>query len=1229
MKNKKLLGIIIAMLLFVLAIPITAFAGGAEQVTVTFMNGTAQFGDKQVINPGETATKPEEDPKEIWGDSPFLNWCTQYGDVWDFSTAVNENLTLYACYDYEDAIFGYSVDKEGNKVYGLFYGWDGCPKDSDEKNTRLPLAYMPIENDGTWSVDQPSKEGELPVLHIKEGFKFYGDKTGLYILADVVIDFGDNAFDFSDKLIQYLIPSKYEPEAYLTLKGTNTISLQYCTMSTYGPKNVNLAIDGGLHIDMANRISIEQSSGKFFVKDGSIKCVNATVYPIAATNLESFLDNPAYTVKCSTKANPSEADWTTENITVKDNRMFYVGEDKALSVMIATNVAEVGGNYYPTVQAAVDAATEGQTVKLLSDVYLTSTIEIASGKNFKLDMNGKTLDGKNIPAPVIDGDKASVIYINSKATLTLDDSSEGTPGKITGGKGTAQSAGRTFGGGIYNLGVLNMYKISITGNTADCGAGVLCFVATINMYSGKISNNTANMKGGGVEFSSATLNMYGGEISNNTAINGSAIGSGGGVTGSGNLTVSGASKIKGNTFGAEGSKITSNYELFMGSLTIGEDGLTNGAEIGVTLNKGTGAFTTNGTADDAQYFFSDNQTYKVKFVKGDTSKPETDPLYNDHFELANYDLNAIASDTASISLEKDNMTPEQAIAIAKAQMPYDKLQKGTVIAYAKADNFATSSMYKILFAFTESDWSEGFAFTLAGLKDIATTWDVYVIGTTHAHSFTYEADTSNKTITATCSESGCELTESKVVATLVAENKEYTKAAYVGASISGKDAWDSEGADALSLKYKGRGDTSYDESATAPTNIGKYTVTMTASGKSVSADFEITKKQLTVSGTTVESSKTYDGTTTATVTAKGTLAGNISGDDVSLDTVTATYADKNAGTGKTVTVAYTIKGADKDNYLAPVNNTSLKADITKKSIAGAEVTLKGDVLVETGKEQIQKVESVTMDGWKLDITYDVTENKATKAGTYKLKVTGNGNYEGTVEVPFVILEAPKPEEEITPISEKITVKPCGEEGGEVTIEVKQDKDAPKTAINMRANDLLAATASADELRKVAQGENLSIWVEVEKSNEAPSKDAQKAIEKLLAGRKIGYYMDITIYKQVEGEKATQITDTNEGTAIVISTEVAEDVRQKNEKFGIIRYHEVEEKGVANVLDATYDAKSAMISFKSGEFSVYALTMEAIPGTGDHSNLWLYIVIAVAAMGAIAGMAVTLRMRAKR
>ncbi|NHQ60962.1 hypothetical protein G9409_10285, partial [Chlorobium sp. BLA1] len=115
--------------------------------------------------------------------------------------------------------------------------------------------------------------------------------------------------------------------------------------------------------------------------------------------------------------------------------------------------------------------------------------------------------------------------------------------------------------------------------------------------------------------------------------------------------------------------------------------------------------------------------------------------------------------------------------------------------------------------------------------------------------------------------------------------------------------------------------------ATGSTNLGNYTLPTTVTGDIG----EITRANLTISGL-LASNKVYDATTAATLTgtAKVTPLGN---DVVSVGgSATGTFADKNVGTSKAVTVSgNTISGTDAGNYTL-LQQSGLSADITKANL---------------------------------------------------------------------------------------------------------------------------------------------------------------------------------------------------------------------------------------------------------------------------------------------------------
>lgn len=90
----------------------------------------------------------------------------------------------------------------------------------------------------------------------------------------------------------------------------------------------------------------------------------------------------------------------------------------------------------------------------------------------------------------------------------------------------------------------------------------------------------------------------------------------------------------------------------------------------------------------------------------------------------------------------------------------------------------------------------------------------------------------------------------------------------------------------------------------------------------------VTKAPLTVSGLVAED-KLYDGTTTADLsTATATLNGVFTGDDISLESATALFDTKNAGTSKPVEATITLFGDDVLNYAYNTTQT-ISATIAK------------------------------------------------------------------------------------------------------------------------------------------------------------------------------------------------------------------------------------------------------------------------------------------------------------
>ena len=99
-----------------------------------------------------------------------------------------------------------------------------------------------------------------------------------------------------------------------------------------------------------------------------------------------------------------------------------VAEEKNGVYVVTTYYAQVGETKYATLQEAADAATAGQTVKVLNDVDMTThgNLTVYAGKDIVLDMNGHSIKGAN----------ADYKNIRVRGKLTLKDSKENSTGKI-------------------------------------------------------------------------------------------------------------------------------------------------------------------------------------------------------------------------------------------------------------------------------------------------------------------------------------------------------------------------------------------------------------------------------------------------------------------------------------------------------------------------------------------------------------------------------------------------------------------------------------------------------------------------------------------------------------------------------------------------------------------------------------------------------------------------------
>lgn len=182
-------------------------------------------------------------------------------------------------------------------------------------------------------------------------------------------------------------------------------------------------------------------------------------------------------------------------------------------------------------------------------------------------------------------------------------------------------------------------------------------------------------------------------------------------------------------------------------------------------------------------------------------------------------------------------------------------------------------------------------------------------------------------------------------------------------------------------------------------NAGTATINITGIGRyegSVSKDFTIAKKAVTVSGITAQG-KIYDGTAKNILNFNNVeINGLLEGDSLTVN-ATGTFTDAKAGDNKTVTITgLTLGGKDKENYTLADSGqqTSATASIGKLPVK-LQWNEKTDFIYNGQKQSVTaKVSNAVKD----DIfTLSYENNTAVSTGVYTARVIALGNDNYTLE----------------------------------------------------------------------------------------------------------------------------------------------------------------------------------------------------------------------------------------
>ena len=146
-----------------------------------------------------------------------------------------------------------------------------------------------------------------------------------------------------------------------------------------------------------------------------------------------------------------------------------------------------------------------------------------------------------------------------------------------------------------------------------------------------------------------------------------------------------------------------------------------------------------------------------------------------------------------------------------------------------------------------------------------------------------------------------------------------------------------------------------------------------------------------------------------------------------------------------------------------------------------------------------------------------------------------------------------------------------------------------------AEELKASVLTDDDKTAIAAGKDVAVWLEM-KDNSANVTETDKTLvtntvtQSLGSGYEVGIYLDLTLWKQVEGAAKVPVTELNGKVKVTMT--IPENLRKAGATYKIIRIH----NGVATVIDTIVDETTWKLTFETDAFSTYALAYTTAAST---------------------------------
>ncbi len=324
----------------------------------------------------------------------------------------------------------------------------------------------------------------------------------------------------------------------INVETTGDVKIHYLTVNAQGERAINI-IQKPVSLTISNvnataynyAVNVAGSSvgSTIFIADSTLKGLN--VVNVGATDTQITIEGG--TIICDDQSESenygaiSLNDNATGSKVVATGVAFEVKGDSLKAVNSAENgqiiidetedeegkmvaLIQYGENFYSftTLEAAVQSAKSGDTIKILKDIALDKTITIAKGQDIVIDLNGY-----NITYLVENTPNENTYAILNDGTLTVTDTSESGNGQIC-LVYTGETVSRTIST-ICNRGIINVVSGTIN---ADSGVQNISYAIDNNST---ISDAVINVSGGAVigGASAYSIRLYANSTKYDNALN--------------------------------------------------------------------------------------------------------------------------------------------------------------------------------------------------------------------------------------------------------------------------------------------------------------------------------------------------------------------------------------------------------------------------------------------------------------------------------------------------------------------------------------------------------------------------------------------------------------------------------------------------------------------------------------------------------------------------------------